>query len=158
MQGAMDIPGLDALSVAEFAGGREAAKVVLEGEGGQGSKPVKPRGRIGDEGKHPLSGSNDDTPAIGPIFDERERTGARSVRFGKGRGLSFSGDATSRGRGSKWERGKDSGLLAVPLLLAQQCQSQLGDVLLQGSDVRLQERELMAQISIGRGWSRRGAD
>ncbi len=52
MQRAMNIPGLDALSVAEFARGREVAVVALEGEGGQGSQPVKPLGSIGDEGKH----------------------------------------------------------------------------------------------------------
>ncbi len=59
MQRAMDIPGLNTLAVAEFARGGEATVLILERKSGQGREPVKPCGRICDEGKHALGGRND---------------------------------------------------------------------------------------------------
>src|SRR5450759_5742980 len=87
MQGTVNIPGLDALSIAEFARGGEMALLALEGEGSQGRQPSKPRRRIGGEGKHPLGGRNDHPLPIGTLLDERKCTGARLVTVGWGGGL-----------------------------------------------------------------------
>jgi len=169
MQRAVDIPGLNALSLAEFARCREAAMFALESEGSQARQPVKPRGRIGDEGKHALSRRNDHEVSIGCFFDERKRTGARPVGFGRGSGLGRgraamrresgvslgSGGRSDERRGKRWRRGGDT-QFPVPLLFAHQRQRQLGDVLLKGGHGSLEEGELMAQISVRRGCSHRG--
>jgi len=116
-----------------------------------------------------LRRSNDDILPVGTFFDESKRTGARPIGFGRGSGLSRSRTATRSGsdvslgsgcgggkrRGKRWRRGGNT-QLPVPLLFVHQRQRQLGNVLLKGGHLSLQERELMAQISLGRGCSHRG--
>jgi hypothetical protein len=130
MQGAVDIPRLDALTLAEFAGGGEVSVFTLEGEGGQGREPVKPLGRIGDERKHPLSGSNDHELSIRAFFDERKCTSTARLVWLE-RGSKFGGNrmgtrCRSLGHGcSDGKRGCSNGSTHVPveLLFVYQCQS-----------------------------------
>src|SRR5450631_1972700 len=93
MQGAVDIPGLDALTLAEFARGGEATVLALKREGNQGREPCKPLGRIGHEGKNALSWCNEHVVPISPIFNKRKctRTSSGAVASSLGWSCSCSG-------------------------------------------------------------------
>src|SRR6266566_70043 len=73
MQRAVDVPGLDAASLAELACGREAALLTLKAESRQGGEPGKPRRRIGQHRQHTLVGCNGHHAAVGAHLDEWQR-------------------------------------------------------------------------------------
>ena len=50
----------------------------MERESGQAREPVKPLGRIRDEGKDALGGTNGQVVAVGSIFDQRKSTATRT--------------------------------------------------------------------------------
>src|SRR5436853_8541 len=70
MHRAVNVPGLDAASLAELAGGREAALLALKAESRQGREPGKPRLRIGHQREHPLVGRNGHHTAVSAHLDE----------------------------------------------------------------------------------------
>src|SRR5258708_19044151 len=84
MKRAIGTPGMGALPLANFAGGRKAAIDTLEGEGRQGGQPVKPLGGIREQGKHALGWTNGQIAAVGPIVDERQSPGSRASPRGCG--------------------------------------------------------------------------
>jgi hypothetical protein len=52
MQGAVDVPRLDTLTMTELACGGEMTLLALKGESGLVREPGKPCGRIGDQRQH----------------------------------------------------------------------------------------------------------
>src|SRR6266567_461042 len=139
MQRAIGTPGLDGLPLAPFAGGRKAAIDSLEGEGGQGRKPVKPLGGIRDQGKHSPGGTNGQVAAVGPIFDQRKSTRTRA----RLRTCGIGGRCRGRGRGGRrgrWQSclWRHDAFFPAPLTLTQESQSQLRDLLLERGHLGLQ--------------------
>jgi hypothetical protein len=158
----MNRPGLDAVSITEFAGCGEATVVALEREGSQGGEPVKPLRRIRDERKHPLRGRNDHDLSIGTFFKKRKRT-STAMRVGlgrRGRDRVVTNDrgCRSRGRGcnrsnGRGKRGCSNGTTPIwmNVLLLHQRESQLDDLLLKGGNTILQEREVLMPIRLRSG-------
>jgi len=81
MQGAMEHPGLDALPIADFAGGRVASKLSLEGKRGEASQPGKPVRGVSNQGQNPLGGRNDDRSPVRPNLNQGKGAGAGPWRL-----------------------------------------------------------------------------
>ena len=70
MQGAVDVPRLDTLSITKLACGGKAALLVLKGESRQRAEPVKPLRRIGSEKEFADLGTDGHILAVGIIFNQ----------------------------------------------------------------------------------------
>jgi hypothetical protein len=151
IQRAVDIPGLDALTLAEFARGAEATMQALKREGGQAREPLKPCGRIGDEGKDALSRSNEHVATISSILNESKRTRVRAVegasdlgcgrRSGVGRRGNrdgFGGEERAGGRGGQGGGSRNRECGAGGGAFTQQCQSEFSDLLLKSGHLRVE--------------------